>query len=89
MAGDDLTSGGNLRVWLGVKCPNGMLGNPQKTSNSRNRLGRVKPGPKKVVDTMGWKSQDLYTDSPGLRESETGIADTFEAEFPVITGRTV
>ncbi len=38
---------------------------------------------------MGWKSQDLYTDLPGLRESETGIADTFEAEFPVITGRTV
>ena len=38
---------------------------------------------------MGRRSRDAYEDALGLRESETIHADTFEAEFPVITGRTV
>lgn len=38
---------------------------------------------------MGRKSRDPYTDARGLNEAETGIADTFEAEFPTITGRRV
>ncbi|MGO8918180.1 MAG: hypothetical protein ACLQJR_19950 [Stellaceae bacterium] len=38
---------------------------------------------------MGQKSRDAYEDTLGRREVETGVADTFEAEFPVITGRTV
>lgn len=38
---------------------------------------------------MGRKSRDSYTDALGLREVETGMAETFEAEFPVVTGRTV
>jgi hypothetical protein len=38
---------------------------------------------------MRRKSRGSYTDTLGLREVETGIADTFQAEFPVITGRTV
>ncbi len=38
---------------------------------------------------MGRRSRDAYEDAVGGREVETGVADTFEAEFPVITGRTV
>lgn len=38
---------------------------------------------------MGRRSRDAYDDALGLREVETSIADTFEAEFPMITGRTV
>jgi len=38
---------------------------------------------------MGRKSRDPYTDALGLREVETCIADTFQAEFPIVTGRTV
>jgi hypothetical protein len=38
---------------------------------------------------MGRKSRDSYGDALGLREVETGIADTFELEFPMVTGRTV
>lgn len=38
---------------------------------------------------MGRKSRDSYEDSLGLREVETFVADTFEAEFPVVTGRAV
>ena len=38
---------------------------------------------------MGRKSRDTYADKLGLRESETSIADTFAAEFPVVTCRTV
>jgi hypothetical protein len=38
---------------------------------------------------MGRRSRDAYEDALGLRETETIHADTFEAEFPVITGRTV
>jgi hypothetical protein len=37
---------------------------------------------------MGRKSRDSYTDALGLREVEAGMAETFEAEFPVVTGRT-
>lgn len=35
------------------------------------------------------KSRDSHSDALGLREVETGMADTFEAEFPVVTGRAV
>ena len=38
---------------------------------------------------MGRKSRDAYEDTLGRTEVETGVADAFEAEFPVITGRTV
>ena len=38
---------------------------------------------------MGRKSRDAFEDALGLREVETAIADTFEAEFPIITGRIV
>jgi len=38
---------------------------------------------------MGRTSRDAYSDALGLREVETAIADAFEAEFPIITGRTV
>ena len=38
---------------------------------------------------MGRKSRDSYEDALGLREVETIHADTFEAEFPVVTGRPV
>jgi hypothetical protein len=38
---------------------------------------------------MARRSSDAYDYALGLRESETMCADTFEAEFPVITGRTV
>jgi hypothetical protein len=38
---------------------------------------------------MARKSRDPYEDALGLREVESAIADTFEAEFPVITGRGV
>ena len=38
---------------------------------------------------MGRKSRDAYDDALGLREVETAIADTFEAEFPITTGRIV
>lgn len=38
---------------------------------------------------MGRKSRDAYEDALGLREVETNVADTFEAEFPVITERTI
>ena len=38
---------------------------------------------------MGWRSRGAYDDALGLRETETGVADTFEAEFPVVTGRIV
>jgi len=32
---------------------------------------------------------NAYDYALGLRELETGIADSFEAEFPIVTGRTV
>jgi hypothetical protein len=38
---------------------------------------------------MGRKSRDADSDALGLREVETGISDTFEAEFAMVTGRTV
>ena len=38
---------------------------------------------------MGRKSRGSYDDTLGLREAETSIAEAFEAEFPVVTGRTV
>jgi hypothetical protein len=38
---------------------------------------------------MGRKSRDTYTDALGLREVETSVAGSVEAEFPVVTGRTV
>jgi hypothetical protein len=38
---------------------------------------------------MGRRSGDAYDNELGRREVETDTADTFEAEFPVITGRTV
>jgi hypothetical protein len=38
---------------------------------------------------MGRKSRDAYDDALGRGEVETSVADTFEAEFSVITGRTV
>ena len=38
---------------------------------------------------VGRRSRDAYDNERGRREVETGAADTFEAEFPVITGRTV
>jgi hypothetical protein len=38
---------------------------------------------------MGRKSRDAYEDALGLREVEMDVADTFEAEFPVVTGRTI
>ncbi len=38
---------------------------------------------------MGRRSRDAYEDALGLREVETDVADTFEAEFPVVTGRTI
>ena len=38
---------------------------------------------------MGRSATDAYDWALGLREGETADADTFEAEFPVVTGRTV
>lgn len=38
---------------------------------------------------MGSKLRGTYDDALGLREVETDISETFEAEFPVVTGRTV
>lgn len=38
---------------------------------------------------MGRKSRDAYEDALGKRECEADVADTFEAEFPIITARTV
>jgi hypothetical protein len=38
---------------------------------------------------MGRRSSGSYDYALGLRENETAHADTFEAEFPVITGRTI
>jgi hypothetical protein len=38
---------------------------------------------------MGRKSRDPYTFALGLREVETAAAETFESEFPVVTGRSV
>jgi hypothetical protein len=38
---------------------------------------------------MGRCKRGTYDDALGLRESETAVADTFEAEFPVVTGRPV
>jgi hypothetical protein len=38
---------------------------------------------------MGRSASDAYDNALGLREAETCVADTFEAEFPDITGRTV
>jgi hypothetical protein len=38
---------------------------------------------------MGRKSSDAYDNALGLREVETSVADTFEAEFLVVTHRTV
>lgn len=38
---------------------------------------------------MGRKSRDPYDDALGLREVETGVAETFAAEFPVVVGRSV
>jgi hypothetical protein len=34
---------------------------------------------------MGWRSRDAL----GLREAEASVADTFEADFPAVTNRTV
>jgi hypothetical protein len=38
---------------------------------------------------MGRCKRGSYDDALGLQESETAIANTFEAEFPVVTGRPV
>jgi len=38
---------------------------------------------------MGRRSTDAYDNALGLREVETSLADTFAAEFPVVTGRMV
>ena len=38
---------------------------------------------------MGRKSRDAYEDALGLREVETDVAETFEEEFPMVTGRAV
>lgn len=38
---------------------------------------------------MGRRSRDAYADASGRREVEAAVADTFEVQFPVITGRTV
>lgn len=38
---------------------------------------------------MGRTSKDAYDYALGLREVETGAAETFAAEFPVVTGRRV
>jgi hypothetical protein len=38
---------------------------------------------------MGGRSRDAYENALGLREVETGVSDTFEVEFPVVTDRTV
>jgi hypothetical protein len=38
---------------------------------------------------MGWKTRGTYDQALGLRESENITADTFKAEFSVVTGRTV
>ena len=38
---------------------------------------------------VGRRSRDAYDNELGRREVETGAADTFEAEFPVVTFRTV
>jgi hypothetical protein len=38
---------------------------------------------------MGRISCDAYDNALGLRESETATAETFEAEFAIVTGRTV
>lgn len=38
---------------------------------------------------MGRRLRDAYDNELGRREVETDAADTFEAEFPVIAGRTV
>lgn len=42
-----------------------------------------------IVVLMGRKSRDAYTDALGLREVETAVAETFETEFPAVTGRSV
>jgi hypothetical protein len=38
---------------------------------------------------MGRRSRDAYDNALGLCEGEASVADTFEAEFPIITNRTV
>jgi hypothetical protein len=38
---------------------------------------------------MGRKSRDAYDNALGLREAETDVAYTFEAEFSVVTARTI
>jgi hypothetical protein len=38
---------------------------------------------------MGRRSADAYDRALGLRESEAATADTFEAEFPIVTDRRV
>lgn len=38
---------------------------------------------------MGRRSGDAYDNALGLREVETGVSDTFEEEFPIVTGRPV
>ncbi len=38
---------------------------------------------------MGRKSRDAYENALGLRETETSAAETFAAEFTVVTGRSV
>jgi hypothetical protein len=38
---------------------------------------------------MGRKSRDAYEHALGLRETETSAAETFAAEFPRVTGRSV
>ncbi|MGI0134018.1 MAG: hypothetical protein ACREBW_03560, partial [Candidatus Micrarchaeaceae archaeon] len=38
---------------------------------------------------MGRRPEDAYDNALGLREVETHIADTFEEEFPIVTGQPV
>ena len=37
---------------------------------------------------MGRNSRDAYDDALGRREVETSVADSFEAEFSVVTSQT-
>ena len=42
-----------------------------------------------VRSPVGRRSKDAYDNALGLREVETDVAETFEAEFPIVTRRTV
>jgi hypothetical protein len=79
--------------WLGA-C--GDDGSPRtaliEVVSPRLRTGAgVRPadGPQQDKVAMGRRSRNAYDFALGKRECETGVADTFEAEFPVITGRPV